>query len=119
MSIVNVVNGSILPVAEAFEGACQILKDFPQYKYLTRPVYKAFVDKTGPVFATMISFFTAEVLAHQMPIHVVRYVALYYGHDSSPEGKARLREINWYSKASAILWTCIAAMVSYAKYNRT
>lgn len=58
-------------VGEFIEERFRLRKESPQYKYLTRPVYKFFVTKTGSVAATFFSFLSADLVIHQLAPRVM------------------------------------------------
>ena len=116
----------VLAIGEAMEGACRSLKNYPQYKYFTRPLYKSLVGKVGSVAATGITFVVTDMTMHQIlpkiggcissyiyPSFITESTVGYYL--GMGEGAC---DVGLYSTASAIFWMTAGATVMYAKYRR-
>ncbi len=81
--------------------------DFPQYTYVSVPVYKACVGKVGEVAATAVSFFVTDLVAHQVAPQVYRCLA------------ANQETCSFSYSFFALATTAVfAAPVMYAKYKR-
>ncbi len=103
-------------VAEEIEFVCQTAKNFPQYKYLTRPLYKVCVGKVGPIIATAISFLSADLLLHQLFPQTARCLTKYVLSPIESDFKEEC-EFSWNPTKTA-MWMCVAVPVMYAKYKK-
>lgn len=54
--------------SRGYEQAWRVATILPQYRYISRPVYKFCISKTNAVFATAASFFVTEIIMHQFLI---------------------------------------------------
>jgi hypothetical protein len=98
------------------EGLFRSCKNFPQYKYFTVPVYKYCANKVGPVAATGLSFFAADLVFHQLAPQTIRCLVS-LGIPEIP-GSEDACDIS-YNYYLALAWTALAIPVMYAKYKRT
>ena len=103
---------------KCMENAFRQMKNFPQYKYLTVPVYKTCVQKIGVVAATAVSFLSADLIVHQL-IPQVGYCLMSYALNSmNEESDATNETCNMsYSYGKTAGWLAQAAPVMYAKYR--
>ena len=105
------LHSKALKIAKFIEKGFRELKNWPQYKYVTRPVYKFFVPLTNPVVATALSFLSADLLIHQMSFPLAEYIY------NQATGACEPFHYTWCPIATAS-WLILAAPVMYSKYYR-
>jgi hypothetical protein len=116
----------VLFVGEMMEGTFRTVKDLPQFKYFTRPLYKSLVGKIGSVAATGITFIVTDMTMHQILPKIGGCVASYIypsfitesivgSYLGMGEGAC---DVGLNSTVSAICWMTAGATVMYAKYRR-
>lgn len=116
--IVNGLSDSLLSAGKYLEATFRECKAMPQYKYLTKPVYKFCVDKIGPVAATGMSFLSADLIMHQLLPQTVN-CASNYAFDYIFPNVTNLEaacNLGW-SPLTSIYWAGFAIPVMYAKYG--
>ena len=101
----------MLDEARIIEKAFNFCKFLPQYRFITRPIYKVVVSKTNPVFATAITFLAADLIIHQFlaSLSSCAYKQLVW--DDEP------CDFSWSSYSTAA-WLMLALPVMLAKYQR-
>lgn len=118
-------NDPLLVFGETMEKTCRNLKDFPQYRYFTRPLYKSLVDKVGSVAATGITFFATDMVMHQIVPKIIMCGASHIYPSFITEstlgsflgiGEGAC-DVGLYSTASTIWAMTLGAAVMYAKYK--
>ncbi|MDB6082035.1 MAG: hypothetical protein JWO53_1307 [Chlamydiia bacterium] len=121
--MITSLSNYIVHIGEKLENEARFKKDFFEFKYITRPVYKSCVRKVGPVIATAISFLSADLLIHQLLGQTARCVTQYIFKPILPNSVSELLQfedsctITWKPVATA-LWMGVAIPVMYAKYRR-
>ncbi|MGH2611616.1 MAG: hypothetical protein ACRDFB_01040, partial [Rhabdochlamydiaceae bacterium] len=98
-------------VCETIEKAFQNHKDFPQYKYLIRPIYKVCVEQIGPVAATAVSFLSADLLVHQLLPQITKCTTACVFSSLSTEIACNIAWTPW----KTVVWMGLALPVMYAK----
>jgi hypothetical protein len=96
---------------ENYERAYRNLKDLPQYRYLSRPVYKFVASKTNVVFATAASFFVTDLLLHQLLPGLCICGVYKITHSEEP--------CHFYHPGISLAWLAMGIPVMYAKYRRS
>lgn len=90
------------------EDAFRNHKEMPQYKYLSRPVYKLVAFHSNPVVATAISFFVTDLVMHQMPTVLL----------NSLINRVFKTDYNTsFSPGFSLAWAALGLPVMYAKYK--
>lgn len=115
----------LLVIGETIEETCRSLKDLPQYKYFTRPIYKSLVGKVGSVAATGITFMVTDMTMHQILPKISGCVGSYVYPSFITESTlgsylgigAGACDIGLSSTTSAVFWMTTGAAVMYAKYR--
>jgi len=88
------------------------LKNMPQYKYLTRPVFKACVEYIGPVAAAAISCLSADLIVHQF----LPNAAVCCAHYAFSEEPNCAEIMVWRPWMTALWMTTVALPLMYAKH---
>jgi len=80
-------------------------RDMPQYKYIARPVYKFVASHSNPVLATAVSFFSTDLIVHQIVPQV-----LFYPITGQPLE---------FVPGQSLGWMCMGVPVMYSKFKRS
>lgn len=88
-------------------------KDFPQNKYIARPVYKFVASHSNTVIASAASFVVTDLIVHQLAPMAAKCVwknVFYYSSSC---------DIYW-SPESSLAWVATVALpIMYAKYKKS
>lgn len=83
------------------------LKFLPQYRFVSRPIYKWVASHSNVLLATAVSFVATDLILHQIgPAACI--CALSLGQECSFS----------YSPSSSLNWLCVALPVMIAKYHK-
>lgn len=108
----NNLEGALNTVGQHMEAGFRVCKNMPQYKYFTRPIYKACVGKIGDVAATGVSFLAADLVIHQFLPQVA--ICLTSSLVSLTMPQCNLT----YHVGGTLYWAAFALPVMYAKYKK-
>ncbi len=84
------------------------LKEWPQYKYVSRPVYKMVAKNCNTVAAVAASFFVTDLLVHQM-LPQLGFCAVSLGATCNLT----------YSPYVSAVWICLAIPVMISKFYKS
>jgi hypothetical protein len=110
-SVLSVAAWKILGARE-IEYIFRLPKDWPQYRFISRPVYKFVASKTNNVFATAVSFFVTDLLVHQAIPQI-----LFFGLHQIMNPAAPF--IFSWNPFQSFAWVSVGVPVMYSKYNQS
>ncbi len=94
-----------------YEEMWRVLKNWPQYKYLTRPVYKFVASRSNTVIGTAASFLAADLIVHQLLPKIAKCIF------NTAMEKDLPCNFSW-DPGCSLIWLYASLPVMYAKYKR-
>lgn len=108
------MNGSdwISRTIHSYEQRWSDAKNWPQFKYIARPIYKAVASRSNTVAATAVSFFATDLLIHQLGAKTAKCILdNVISYPSSCDISC--------SPECSLIWMIFALPVMYAKYQKS
>ncbi|MET4695208.1 hypothetical protein [Endozoicomonas lisbonensis] len=69
VSVFTKLDDSALFLGSALEKTCRDIKEWPQYKYFTRPLYKTLASRIPRPISAFATFLIADIVLHQIPFY--------------------------------------------------
>jgi hypothetical protein len=113
--LLSSLDSGLFNIGSTFEHIFRSCKNAPQYKYLTVPIYKACVEKMGPVAATALSFLSADLIVHQLLPQAVNCLSSAAFDSKTANDSCTLS----YSYGKTLYWAAMAVPIMYVKYIKS
>lgn len=107
---------------EILEFSFRLHRFLPQYKFISKPIYKSTVNKIGEVWATAVSIVSTTTIMHNvLPVSISCLTN--YAQSNTTEGLVKFYSdsqdiCDFHFDSSTCLWMGFAGLVMFVKYKR-